>query len=176
MRNSSCLSIDCRKKHAFLGDLELSCRIGKGGWIDAIDGKEGDQKTPLGEYILRWGFYRADRLSHPATHYTDPLTWRALQSDDGWCDDVNTEAYNRFIRLPSPLSHEKLWREDGAYDLILVISHNDSPPEKGLGSAVFIHVAQPDDRETLGCIAFAPDDWVKLLPKLYAGLAVNIHA
>jgi len=84
--------------------------------------------------------------------------------------------YNRFIQRPSTLSHEKLWREDGAYDLILVISHNDNPPISGKGSAVFIHVAQPDDRETLGCIALAPEDFVKLLPYLQMDMAVDIYA
>jgi len=88
-------------------------------------------------------------------------------------------AYNRFIRLPHParekqVSHEKLWREDGAYDIILVMSHNDSPPVPNLGSAVFIHIAQPDDRQTLGCIALAPDNMVKLLPKLETGQKILI--
>ena len=176
MRSLSCLSIDCRAKQVVLGDLSLPCRIGKSGWVDESQGKEGDQKTPLGEYVLRWGFYRADRLPHPPLHETKPLTWRALQPDDGWCDDESSDAYNRFIRLPSDVSHERLWRDDGAYDLILVLSHNDSPPKKGRGSAVFIHVTQADDRGTLGCIAFAPEDWVKLLPRLQAGQSVKISA
>jgi len=73
-------------------------------------------------------------------------------------------------------SHEALWREDGAYDIVLVMSHNDSPPVSGLGSAVFIHIAQPDDRETLGCIALTPDAMASLLPKLYAGQRVIIQS
>jgi L,D-peptidoglycan transpeptidase YkuD (ErfK/YbiS/YcfS/YnhG family) len=39
---------------------------------------------------------------------------------------------------------------------------------------VFLHIAQPDDRATLGCVAFAPDDIVKLLPELRGGMAVKI--
>ena len=153
-----------------------TCRIGRAGYVHAINGREGDEKTPLGSYKLRFGLYRPDRLPLPIS----PLTFWPARRDDGWCDDPNDAAYNRFIRLPYPASHEALWREDGAYDIILVISHNDSPPQIdkngiGYGSAVFIHIAQPDDRKTLGCIALTPDDMAKLLPHLYVGMDVNIH-
>lgn len=152
------------------GNLDLPCRIGQAGTIQMVDGREGDAKTPLGEYHLRFGFYRADRLPRPRT----ALTFRPLRQEDGWCDAPDDTAYNRYIRLPYKASHEKLWRDDGAYDIILVISHNDSPPIPGLGSAVFIHIAQPDDRQTLGCIALAPEEMVQLLPRLEMGMKVTI--
>lgn len=133
-------------------------------------GREGDHKTPIGNYHMRFGLYRADRLPYPKTK----LNFRPLRKDDGWCDATDDPAYNRFIRLPLSASHEKLWREDGAYDVIIVMSHNDSPPISGLGSAVFIHVAQPNDRQTLGCIALEPDVMVKLLPELYFDMPVQI--
>ncbi|MEP4052641.1 MAG: L,D-transpeptidase family protein [Litorimonas sp.] len=155
-----------------IGELDLPCRIGKSGSVPMIDGREGDAKTPLGEYHLRFGFYRADRLPAPQSK----LTFRALREDDGWCDAPNDPAYNRFIKLPYPGSHEKLWREDGAYDVILVMSHNDSPPKPNLGSAVFIHIAQPDDRKTMGCVALAPEEMVKILPLLKMGIKVRITA
>jgi L,D-peptidoglycan transpeptidase YkuD (ErfK/YbiS/YcfS/YnhG family) len=140
------------------------------GAVPMKDGREGDRKTPLGDYALRFGLYRADRLPAPRS----ALTFRPLREDDGWCDDPESAAYNRFIRLPALVSHEKLWREDGAYDIILVMSHNDSPPVPHLGSAVFIHVVQPDDRETMGCVALAPDEMVQLLPHLKMGMTVRI--
>lgn len=133
-------------------------------------GREGDHKTPIGNYHMRFGLYRADRLPHPKTK----LNFRPLRKDDGWCDATDDPAYNRFIRRPFSASHEKLWREDGAYDVIIVMSHNDSPPISGLGSAVFIHVAQPDDRQTLGCVALEPDVMIKLLPELYFDMPVQI--
>lgn len=153
------------------GGKSYPCRIGRKGAIAGAKGCEGDEKTPIGDFFLRYGFYRADRLPKPKSE----LTFRELRVDDGWCDAANNPAYNRFIRLPYPVSHEKLWREDGAYDVILVMSHNDSPPEPGLGSAVFIHVAQPDDRETLGCVALEPEVMVKLLPQLKSGIAITIQ-
>jgi len=169
------LRINCVSKTASLGDLLLPCRIGRYGFIDGINGAEGDAKTPLGQYHLRWGFYRADRLPAPPISSHRPLTWRTSQRSDGWCDAASDPAYNRFVRLPHPSSHEALWREDGAYDIVLVLSHNDSPPAPGLGSAVFLHVAQPDDRNTLGCVAFAPEDMARLLPRLQQDMAVRIY-
>jgi len=154
-----------------------SCRIGKNGYIHTKKGREGDEKTPLGDYKLRFGLYRPDRVPPPPS----PLTFWPMRPNDGWCDASNDPAYNRFIRLPYPASHEVLWREDGAYDIILVMSHNDDPPQidengVGLGSAVFIHIAQPDDRKTLGCIAVTPDDMAQLLPHLSVGMDIKIHS
>lgn len=153
------------------GGKNYPCRIGRRGAIAFEKGREGDEKTPLGDYALRFGLYRAYRLPRPKSG----LTFRLLRPDDGWCDASDDPAYNRFIRLPYAASHEKLWREDGAYDVILVMSHNDSPPQAGLGSAVFIHVAQDDDRDTLGCVALAPEVMVKLLPQLKTGMRVLIQ-
>jgi len=167
--------INAEKRIFSCGELRLPCRIGKAGAIPMRDGREGDAKTPLGDYRLRFGFYRADRLPKPRSK----LNFRALSPEDGWCDDPNDPAYNRYIRLPSQASHEKLWRDDGAYDIILVMSQNDSPPQgynngPALGSAVFIHIAQPDDRKTLGCIALAPEEMVQILPKLDKGVTIRI--
>lgn len=166
------LKINCKSKIILFEAFELPCRIGKSGFISQDKGHEGDAKTPLGEYRLRFGLYRADRLPRPRSD----LNFRPLRENDGWCDDPKDPAYNRFIRLPYPSSHEKLWRDDGAYDIILVMSHNDSPPQSGLGSAVFIHIAQPDDRQTLGCIALTPDHMVQILPHLYPDMPVLISA
>jgi len=137
----SSLSINARQAYINLNPRLAQiypCRIGRKGHIHASKGREGDEKTPLGNYKLRFGLYRPDRLPPPK------------------------------------------WREDGAYDIILVMNHNDSPPQRdengiGLGSAVFIHIAQPDDRKTLGCIAITPDDMARLLPHLYVGMDVRIH-
>lgn len=163
--------INTTSRRLTCGELDLPCRIGKAGAVPMKAGREGDAMTPLGEYHLRFGLYRADRLPRPHSE----LTFRPLRQEDGWCDAPADPAYNRFIRLPYNASHEKLWREDGAYDVILVMSHNDSPPVPNLGSAVFIHIAQPDDRNTLGCIALAPEDMVKLLRRLEMGMDVRIQ-
>jgi L,D-peptidoglycan transpeptidase YkuD (ErfK/YbiS/YcfS/YnhG family) len=51
-------------------------------------------------------------------------------------------AYNRLVRMPNDWSHEKMWRDDGLYDLVVVVGYNDDPPEGEWGSAIFLHVAE----------------------------------
>lgn len=153
-----------------LGDWSAPFGFGRDGTVPQADGREGDAKTPLGVYHLRFGLYRADRLPRPKT----ALTIHEMQEDDGWGDAPDDPAYNRFVQRPYPASHEALWRDDGVYDVVLVMSHNDSPPVPDLGSAVFIHCRQPDHRPTLGCLALsAPDMWA-LLPHLRCGQKVEV--
>ena len=158
----------------------MPIRHGKNGCIAEDKKREGDGKTPLGRYILRFGLYRADRLPSPAqlAKHAQPLTYHILQASDGWCDTPDHALYNRFVKSPpnNPFraSHERLWRDDHVYDIILVLSHNDAPPRPNLGSAIFIHLARADEQLTEGCIALAPENMVKLLPYLKAGMEIDI--
>ncbi len=135
--------------------------IGRGGV--AAHKQEGDGATPHGTLALRRVLYRADRLTRPRTQ----LPVMPLAPHDGWCDDPADADYNRPVRLPHPARHEALWRPDPVYDVIGVLGWNDQPVVRGLGSAIFLHVARPDFAPTEGCIALALPD---LLAVLAAGL------
>lgn len=137
-----------------LGGRTVRAALGKGGITDASDKREGDGATPLGRYPLRRVLYRPDRVAPPVT----ALPVRAIRPDDGWCDAPEDPAYNRPVRRPYAASHEALWREDGLYDLILVVGHNDDPPVPGLGSAIFLHCKRGEYEPTQGCVALDPDD------------------
>ncbi len=78
-------------------------------------------------FPLRQVFYRPDRMAAPVTGL--PVT--PLRPGDGWCDAPGDPNYNRFVPLPYPASHERLWREDGLYDVIVVIGHNCRPRAQG---------------------------------------------
>ena len=123
------------------------------------DKREGDGGTPVGTFALRRLLYRPDRAAAPATR----LPVQALTPADGWCDDPDDRAYNRPVTLPFAASHEKMWREDNIYDVVVVLGHNDDPPVAGRGSAIFLHVARPDYRPTEGCVALALDDLLRVL-------------
>lgn len=133
------------------------CALGRGGV--RTDKREGDGATPVGRFPLRQCFFRPDRVLLPTTD----LPIRALTERDGWCDDPADPAYNQWITLPHSARHERLWREDHLYDLIVVIGHNDGPIVTGAGSAIFIHVTKPDYAPTEGCVALARDDLLALL-------------
>ena len=131
--------------------------LGKGG-LSATK-REGDRATPIGVFPLRRLLYRADRLPMQRTG----LPVSRIHPDDGWSDDPADPLYNRPVPLPHPHSHERLWREDGLYDLIVPLGYNDDPPVSGLGSAIFLHCARPDYRPTEGCVAVASSDLLVLL-------------
>lgn len=95
-------------------------------------------------------------------------------ADDGWCDDPADPAYNRPVALPYPASHEKLWRADAVYDVIVILGHNDAPPVPGRGSAIFMHVARPGFTGTEGCVALALDDLLAVLAEAGPGSTVTI--
>ena len=135
----------------------VRCALGSGGV--RADKREGDGATPVGAFPLRRVLFRADRLARPAT----ALPVATIGADDGWCDDPNDPAYNRPVRLPFAASHERLWREDSLYDLVVIVGHNDDPPVPGLGSAIFLHVAKPDWGPTEGCVAVTRGDLLRLL-------------
>lgn len=99
-------------------------------------------------------FYRADRVARPQSR----LPVAPLQSDMGWCDAVNDRNYNRPVRLPYPASHEKLWRDDHLYDLVMVLDYNFTARSQGRGSAIFLHLAHDDFRGTQGCAALREAD------------------
>lgn len=144
--------------------------IGRSGVVAAELKREGDGATPLGAWPVRRALWRADRLARPET----ALVMDPIGPDDGWCDDPADPAYNRPVRLPWPGRHEVMTREDGLYDIVVVLGHNDDPPVPGLGSAIFLHCASPDYKPTEGCIAIARDDLVALLKELKAGDVVEV--
>ena len=138
------------------------CRIGRGGAIDAAAKREGDGCTPRGRWPLRSALVRLDRLPLPAS----PLPWRPIGRLDGWSDDPADPAYNTLVRHPHPFSAEHLWRDDGLYDIVVVLGYNDAPPVPGLGSAIFLHCTAPGHPTTAGCVAIDRDALLALLPWL----------
>ena len=50
--------------------------------------------------------------------------------------------YNKLIKLPFNYKHEKLYKKENVYDIILVLNYNMEPVKKNRGSAIFIHVAK----------------------------------
>jgi L,D-peptidoglycan transpeptidase YkuD (ErfK/YbiS/YcfS/YnhG family) len=146
------------------------CLIGKAGFIAGDDKREGDMATPVGIWPLRKVYYRPDRMAAPDTG----LPVMSLSPDMGWCDDPGDPEYNRPVKLPHAARHEKLWREDGLYDLIVVLGHNDSPPVPWHGSAVFLHLREADTTHTAGCVAVTRQDLLELLRKADSGTVLHI--
>jgi len=164
------VDLETRLLHAF-GD-RFACAIGRTGGISAALKREGDGATPVGRWPVLGALLRPDRVRPPRT----ALPWRWLRPDDGWSDTPADPCYNRPVRHPHRCSAERLWRDDHAYDIVIVLGHNQSPVVPGAGSAIFWHVSQPDFRATEGCVAIARDALLSLLPKLSPGMPLEVGA
>jgi L,D-peptidoglycan transpeptidase YkuD (ErfK/YbiS/YcfS/YnhG family) len=159
--------VDTVRRRLTGGGLDMACEIGRGGAVPAADKREGDGATPLGDWRLR------TMLLRPGTPVPlgAALPWRWIAIDDGWSDDPADPAYNRPVTHPHPFSAERLWRVDGAYDMIVTLNHNDLPVA-GMGSAVFLHCFE--GRPTAGCVAVAKADLLALLGRVAADEVLRI--
>ena len=137
-------------------NFKIRCSLGKAGIKKKT--KEGDNVTPIGTYKAVKVFYRPDKINIIKTN----LKKIKIKKSMGWCDDPNSNFYNQQIKLPSICGHEKLYRKDGIYDIIIVLNYNMNPTINGKGSAIFIHVTK-NYKPTKGCIALKKIDLIKIL-------------
>ena len=166
----SLIRVDSGAGRLTFGAMAMDCTIGRGGACAVADKSEGDGCTPLGLWPIRGVLLRPGK----AAAFGIRLPWRWIRPGDGWSDDPTDPAYNRPVRLPRGVSAESLIRTDNAYDIIVVLGHNDAPPVPGQGSAIFFHLSE--GRPTAGCVAIDRDDMLRLLPLLAPGDGVEIVA
>mgnify|MGYP001221748436 FL=1 len=93
----------------------------------------------------------------------------------GWCDDPKSNNYNKLVKLPFYYSHEKLFKKENIYDIILVLNHNMNPTKKNKGSAIFIHIAKKNYKKTEGCIAIKKIELLKIIKEIKINTKVKIE-
>ena len=151
----------------FINDYKVKCAIGKRGI--GIKKKEGDNITPKGKFKIKLIMYRKDRI----LNFKTKLTKLGIYKNMGWCDDPLSKNYNKLIRFPFAYNAEKLYRNDNIYDIVLVLNFNTDPIIKNRGSAIFIHIAKKNYRNTEGCIAIKKTDLKKLVKKINKKTIIN---
>lgn len=139
------------------GSLLVPCALGRSGVTHMK--REGDGATPAGRLRLTSLIVRRDRLPGPRS----PLPVRAMQPQDGWCEDPRHGRYNSPVRLPSPAAQDHLWRADHLYDIVGVLDWNLRPRIRGFGSAIFLHLCRAGFGPTAGCIALRGPELQRLL-------------
>jgi L,D-peptidoglycan transpeptidase YkuD (ErfK/YbiS/YcfS/YnhG family) len=138
----------------------FSCALGRSGIV--LQKREGDGGTPVGRFPLRELRFRSDRLNR----LSSALPTYEICRHDGWCDAPGDPAYNHFVIRPYPASSETLWRDDGLYDIVIMLGYNDAPVIDGKGSAIFFHLANMKDgalQPTEGCVALTLSDMLTVL-------------
>ena len=113
--------------------------------------KEGDGKTPVGDFHFNYAFGIAD----------DPgcaIKYRKVTEDDYWSGDVREGYhYNEMVSLKdypdlAVDDSERIVDYDYQYQYCLNISYNEECVP-GLGSAIFLHCLGPVKPYTGGCVA-----------------------
>jgi L,D-peptidoglycan transpeptidase YkuD (ErfK/YbiS/YcfS/YnhG family) len=148
--------------------ISFFCVFGRDGVTK--DKVEGDWKTPIGTFPIKKIFYRKDKIPNLETQ----IESTPLSPDDAWCDDIEKEEYNTFIKLPFDGSYENLWRDDDMYDIIIILGYNDEPIIKGKGSAIFIHIAKENMEYTKGCLAIKKEDMLTLVKNISLNSEIEI--
>ena len=146
------MDIILKKKFIYFRDYKAKCAIGKRGITN--NKIEGDKCTPRGRFKLKYVFYRKERIKNIRSR----LKIIPIKKNFGWCDDIKSKSYNKFIKLPSKFKYEKLFLRENIYDIVVVLNYNLNPVKKNKGSAIFLHVAKKNYSPTLGCVAVSKKD------------------
>ena len=159
------------KKSGYLKykNLKFRCALGKAGVKKKM--MEGDNITPKGIFKIIKIYYRPDKIKKIKTL----IKKIKIKKNMGWCDDPNSRFYNKLINLPTKYSHEKLYRNDRLYDLIVVLSYNTNPIIKNKGSAIFMHIANNSYKKTKGCIALKKEHLIKIISKIKKNTKIKIN-
>ena len=145
------------------------CALGKNGIKKKI--QEGDNITPKGIFKITKIYYRQDKIKKINTL----IKKIKIRKNMGWCDDPKSSFYNRQIKLPTKYGHEKLYRNDNLYDLIVVLNYNMNPIIKNKGSAIFLHIAKNSYQKTKGCIALKKEHLIKIISKIKKNIRIKIN-
>ena len=155
------------KNYLTYNKLKVKCAIGKKGI--SYKKKEGDLITPKGQFKIKYILYRKDRVK-----ISTKLKKKVIKKNMGWCDDPKSKHYNKLVKLPFAYKHEKLYKKENIYDIILVLNYNMNPIKKNKGSAIFIHVAKNNFKKTEGCVAIKKINLIKLIKKINPNTKVKI--
>jgi L,D-peptidoglycan transpeptidase YkuD (ErfK/YbiS/YcfS/YnhG family) len=158
-----------KNKHTLqVDDFYFKCCIGQNGLTTKK--VEGDNKTPIGLYALGPLYYRKEKFTRLSTK----LKKIQIKKNMGWCDDVNSKLYNKPIKTNTQFRHEKLYRNDRKYDLLIPIKYNFIKPKINKGSAIFLHLTN-NYKKTKGCIAIKEKDMLILLRLINKKTKIKIN-
>ena len=152
------MTIYIKNKYSLqVDDFSFKCCVGKNGITK--NKLEGDNKTPKGIFSIGSLYFRKDRILKPITK----LKCISIKKNMGWCNDIRFKnKYNKLIKISNKIRHEKMFRKDNKYDLVIPINYNTKNIKLRKGSAIFIHITK-NYKPTSGCIALNKNDLLILL-------------
>lgn len=164
------MTIILKNKHSLkIDSFEFKCCVGKNGI--SSEKIEGDNKTPKGSFEIEKLYYRGDRVNKPFTK----LKCVKINRTMGWCNDIKDNAnYNKLVDTRKKIGHEKLYRKDFKYDLIIPVKYNWRKKILGKGSCIFLHLTK-NYKPTAGCIALSKKDFLIILKLINPKTKIKIY-
>ena len=97
--NKNWLVLNLNKKYFLkVGNKVFPCQIGEGGLEKAVKKTEGDKTTPIGKWYLKTIYYRSDKVLRPKFK-KKCLKINKITKNCGWCDDIKSNNYNKYIKI-----------------------------------------------------------------------------
>ena len=151
-------------------DFKTLAYVGKEGFTK--DKKEGDWKTPVGEFDLGVAFGKHDKEE---TKINKDIPYFKLDDSYYWVDDMGSDNYNKLIKSEGnpgvSAEHLNDYAND-AYEYAMEIKTNPDNI-KGNGSAIFLHINRKE--YTAGCVAISKKDMEKLMSMIDSNTKIKIE-
>lgn len=148
--------------------FETEAFLGRNGVTN--NKKEGDLKTPIGEFNLGIAFGTHDIQKELQIQYIQ------INENLYWVDDVNSRYYNQLVdvqKIPKDWeSAEHLSDYPRQYEYAIEIKTNpENVPENG--SAIFLHCSV--QKPTAGCVAINREKMLEILKNLKENALISIE-
>ncbi len=148
---------------------KLICFVGANGIKKKT--REGDMVTPKGTFKFLEIYYRPDKIKNIKSN----IPIKKIYRNSFWCVDSKSKFYNCYQNKKKKFLCEKLYRNDGLYDILITINYNTEPTKKFKGSAIFVHCCKTEKRYTEGCLALKKKDLIKLVRLIKPQSRLIIH-
>lgn len=152
-------------------DIEATAYIGKNGMTN--EKKEGDGKTPIGEFKL--GVILG---MHPKEEIENGIKQKYMQITENmyWVDDPKSRYYNRLVDVSKVekdwASAEHLIEYPIQYEYLIEIKTNPNNIP-GKGSAIFLHCT--NNKPTAGCIAIDKKNMETIIKNINEQTKIKIY-
>ena len=149
-------------------NIETIAYIGKNGLTS--DKREGDGKTPIGEFEL--GIILG---MHINGKNKNGLKYTQINKDMYWVDDPKSKYYNKLVNISKV---EKDWNSAEhlidytiQYEYLIEIKTNPNNIQ-GKGSAIFLHCT--NNKATAGCVAVDKETMKKIIENIDKDTKIEI--
>ena len=150
---------------SFTNALACYAGYGRNGLKLAAERQEGDGTTPIGSFPILTAFGQG---SNPGT----AMTWRQITPQSYWSGEEST--YNTWVESSTPIGGEHLQDYSICYEYAMAVGFNVNPTVYKRGSAIFLHVKNPETWSSSGCVSVERSRMLSLLSACHDGAYIMI--